>query len=390
MSETKSIDSSLFPELGLPVQTNTFSTGVLPSQDLRQAKLDHRITADIEITEEQIQPASIDLRLGTVAYRVQASFLPSQRSTVADKISRLSMATISLESPTLLEKDCVYIIPAMERFELPSDTSGYANPRSTTGRLDIFTRLIADYSSAFDRIPKGYTGNVFLEVVPRAFPIIVSSGMRLCQVRLVRGSPPAADSIISALDEEESLVFVDSESPGKAQINKGLWFSVSLETSGESQVVAYKAKRNTPAVDLSKVNYYEPDEFWEPILSPRSKELVLDPGGFYILASKERVRVPIDVAAEMVPFDASIGEFRVHYAGFFDPGFGYGSSDIKGTRAVLEVRAHDVPALIEDGQYLGRLRYMRLLCRPDKIYSQQIGSSYQCQELTLSKQFKRT
>lgn len=388
MAEAKTIDSSLFPELGLPAETSTFSTGVLPSQHLRQA-VGQWIKADNEIGEEQIQPASIDLRLGTVAYRVQASFLPSQRSTVAEKISRLSMATISLESPTLLERDCVYIIPAMERFELPSDTSGYANPRSTTGRLDIFTRLIADYSSAFDRVPKGYTGKVFLEVVPRTFPIIVSSGMRLCQVRLVRGSPPAADSIISALDEEESLVFVDSESPGKAQIKKGLWFSVCLETSGENQVVAYKAKRNAPAVDLSKVNYYEPDEFWEPILSPRSKELVLDPGDFYILASKERVRVPIDVAAEMVPFDASIGEFRVHYAGFFDPGFGYGASDIKGTRAVLEVRAHDVPALIEDGQYLGRLRYMRLLCRPDKIYSQQIGSSYQSQELTLSKQFKR-
>jgi len=390
MSETKSIDPTLFPELGLQPEPTTFGTGVLPSQALRQAVVDKRIKADIEITEEQIQPASIDLRLGTVAYRVQASFLPNQRSTVAEKIAGLSMAGVSLDSPTLLERDCVYIIPAMETFELPSDTSGYANPRSTTGRLDIFTRLIADYSGEFDRIPKGYAGNVFLEVVPRTFPIIVSSGMRLCQVRLVRGSPPATDSIISALDAEESLVFVDTESPGKAQIKKGLWFSVSLDTNGESQVVAYKAKRNTRAVDLSKVSYYAPNEFWEPILGSQSKGLVLDPGDFYILASKERVRVPIDVAAEMVPFDASIGEFRVHYAGFFDPGFGYGSSDIKGTRAVLEVRAHDVPALIEDGQYLGRLRYMRLLCRPDKIYSQQIGSSYQGQELTLSKQFKRS
>ena len=370
-------------------QEQAFTTGLLPSQAIRKLIDQSRISASPAITEEQVQPASLDLRLGEIAHRVQASFLPGQLSTVEDRIRDLRMMRVDLTRAAILEKGCVYIVPLLESLHLPADVSARANPKSTTGRLDIFTRLITDYGAEFEGVAAGYKGKLYAEIVPRTFTVAVRAGMRLNQLRFVRGKPTSPDSVISALDEEQNLVYLDENSPIKAQVDRGLMISVNLEAAEPSEVIAYRAKRNSPAIELDKVNHYLPEDFWDIKYQPKNKALILDPGDFYILASKERVRVPPEYAAEMIPIDTSVGEFRIHYAGFFDPGFGYGLSDIKGTRAVLEVRAHEVPFMIEHRQVVGRLKYMRLLSRPDKIYGSGIGSSYQRQELTLSKQFRK-
>jgi dCTP deaminase len=376
------------PELA-PEETQPRTTGILPSQEIRNL-IDHgSIQASPAINPEHIQPASLDLRLGDMAHRVRASFLPGPNATVADRIKDLRMARVDLTGAPVLEKDCVYIIPLVEELNLPDNISGRANPKSTTGRLDIFTRLITDYGTEFDSVPQGYKGKLYAEVVSRTFTVGVRAGMRLSQLRLVQGSPRSGDSTIKGLDQEEPLVYMDESSPVKAHLQRGLRVTVNLEGAEPNEIVAYKAKRYAPVVELDRINFYSTEEFWEVRHQNANKNLILEPGDFYILASRERVRVPPDFAAEMVPFDPSDGEFRIHYAGFFDPGFGYGSSEIKGTRAVLEVRAHEVPFLIEHGQLVGRLNYMHLLSRPDKIYGTNIGSSYQHQALTLSKQFRR-
>jgi dCTP deaminase len=298
------------------------------------------------------------------------------------------MARVDLTSAAVFERGCVYIVPLLEELDLPRDISGKANPKSTTGRLDVFVRLITDDGVEFERVPPGYKGRLYAEIVSRTFTVAVRAGMRLNQLRFVRGNPVSSDSRIRRLDEEENLTYMDEESPVKASVDRGLRITVNLEGASADEVIAYKARKHAPAIELDRINYYAPEEFWEA-RRHGSNRLILEPGDFYILASKERVRVPPEFAAEMVPFDPSVGEFRIHYAGFFDPGFGYGSSDIKGTRAVLEVRAHEVPFLIEHEQFVGRLTYMPLLSKPEKIYGLQIGSSYQQQALTLSKQFRR-
>ncbi len=365
------------------------TTGILPSQEISNLIARGHIRATPAINPDHIQPASLDLRLGDIAHRVRASFLPGPNATVADKIKDLRMARIDLTGAPVLEKDCVYIIPLVEELGLPDNISGRANPKSTTGRLDIFTRLITDYGTEFDSVPQGYKGRLYAEVVSRTFTVAMRAGMRLSQLRFVQGSPRSGDRTIKGLDQEEPLVYFDESNPGKAQLQRGLRITVNLEASEPGEIIAYKAKRYAPAIELDRVDFYSTEEFWEVRHQNASKNLILEPGDFYILASRERVRVPPDFAAEMVPFDPSDGEFRIHYAGFFDPGFGYGSSEIKGTRAVLEVRAHEVPFLIEHGQLVGRLNYMHLLSRPEKIYGTNIGSSYQHQALTLSKQFRR-
>ena len=365
------------------------TTGILPSQEISNLIARGNITATPSINSDHIQPASLDLRLGDIAHRVRASFLPGPNGTVEAKIKDLRMARVDLTAAPVLEKDCVYIIPLVEELNLPDNISGRANPKSTTGRLDIFTRLITDYGTEFDSVPQGYKGRLYAEVVSRTFTVAVRAGMRLSQLRLVQGSPRSGDRTIKGLDQEEPLVYLDEGLPGKAQLQRGLRVTVNLEASEANEIVAYKAKRYAPVIELDRINFYSTEEFWEVRHQNTNKNLILEPGDFYILASRERVRVPPDFAAEMVPFDPSDGEFRIHYAGFFDPGFGYGSSEIKGTRAVLEVRAHEVPFLIEHGQLVGRLNYMHLLSRPDKIYGTNIGSSYQHQALTLSKQFRR-
>jgi dCTP deaminase len=382
--------SSLDQEVCSEEILSSVSVGILPSQQIRELIKADRVFTRVheQISEAQVQPASLDLRLGTVGYRVQASFLPGQYSTVEERVKDLQMVRVDLTRATVLEKGCVYIVPLLEELDLPADVSAKANPKSTTGRLDIFTRLITDQGSEFEKVPAGYKGKLYAEIVPRTFTVMVRAGMRLNQLRFIKGDPSLLDSVVIELDEKRSLVY-DEENPVKALIESGLKISVNLRASEPSEIIAYKAKRNAPVVDLEKVAQYGAEDFWDARYQVSTKGLILDPGDFYILASKERIRVPHDYAAEMVPIDPSVGEFRIHYAGFFDPGFGYGANDIKGTRAVLEVRAHEVPFLIEHGQIVGRLIYMGLLAEPDKVYGVNIGSSYQRQSLTLSKQFKR-
>jgi len=379
---------SLFPNLSTQ-PSSARTTGILPSQAIRELIAGGRIEASIEVAEEQIQPASIDLRLGEVAYRVRASFLPGSESAVQDKISSLLIAKMDLTGGVVFEPGCVYIVPLMEELRLPKDVEARANPKSTTGRLDVFTRLITDYGVEFERVRAGYRGKLYAEIVSGTFTIQVRTGMKLNQLRFVRGNPPSHDGPLAELDEKENLVYEEDEGPVKAKIDKGLRISVRLNAEGETEPVAFRAKRHAPVIDLGVRDFHDPREYWDAVFSVEGRGIVLDPGDFYILASKEKVRVPPDYAAEMVPYDQSIGEFRVHYAGFFDPGFGYGTSDVLGTLAVLEVRAHEVPILIEHGQTVGRLIYSPMMARPEKIYGVQIGSSYQMQGLALSKQFKR-
>jgi len=400
--------SALFTEMS---RGEPRKTGILPSQEIRELIRNGKIRSAQEITDGQIQPASMDLRLGPVAYRIQASFLPGRSSTIEKKIKDLCLAEVDLTRPALLERDAVFIVPLVESLALPSDIGGKANPKSTTGRLDIFTRLITDGGLEFERVPTGYKGGLYVEIVSRTFPIVVSAGAKLNQLRFTRGNPRSGDDVLEQLSQREQLVYFDNgESPkaavlergidklvapapgdtsAQAFIDRGLRTTIDLEGVRGSTIVAYKARRSCPPVDLSKVGAHDAAEFWEPIASPKSKGLVLDPGDFYILLSKERFAVPAGWAAEMEPFDQSSGDFSVHYAGFFDPGFGYGAAgEIKGTRGVLEVRAHEVPILLEDGQIVGRLVYHRMADIPDILYGQQIGSSYQQQGLALSKQFR--
>jgi dCTP deaminase len=365
------------------------ATGILPSQAIRSLVDGKRITSQIPIDNDQIQPASIDLRLGREAYQVRASFLPG-KAPIAQKIRDLLIQRIDLTGSAVLAPGSVFIVPLIESLALPSDVYGKANPKSTTGRLDIFTRLITEPGHEFELVPRGYSGPLYLEVVSRTFPVVIRTGMKLNQLRFVRGKSDVSDNRLIKLAETERLVYEDDETQLEAQIERGLRVSVDLQGSGlRSNVVAYKAKNHTPPIDMENVNHYDIDDFWDVIRSPLPKGLTLNPRDFYILASWERISVPPSYAAEMVPFDPSIGEFRIHYAGFFDPGFGHGMSGIKGTKAVLEVRAHEVPILLEDRQLVGKLLYHKMAKEPDKIYGPSIGSSYQQQGLQLSKQFKK-
>ncbi|OFV96512.1 MAG: 2'-deoxycytidine 5'-triphosphate deaminase [Acidobacteria bacterium RIFCSPLOWO2_02_FULL_61_28] len=383
-----SYHSLLFPELEQDSPAPR-STGVFPSQKIQEFIDSGRIHAPTPIAEAQIQPASLDLRLGPVAYRVRASFLPGKSSTVEEKIRELGMNEMDLRAGAVFEKRCVYVVPLVEEWYLPDDISGKSNPKSTTGRLDIFTRLITDYGTEFERVAQGYKGKLYAEVVPRTFTVAVREGMRLNQVRFVRGSPPPLreSATLTKLHEQEPLAYTADDSPADPEIRHGLPISIDLAGGPGAAVVGFKAKSHAPLIDLAKVNFYDPEEFWDPI--PSSKKIILDPNDFYILVSKEKVSVRPDLAGEMVAYDPAVGEFRIHYAGFFDPGFGYGLDQGKGTRAVLEVRSHEVPFVIEDGQLVGRLVFERLTDVPHKIYGVGIGSSYQAQGLSLSKQFRR-
>ncbi|WP_275830012.1 2'-deoxycytidine 5'-triphosphate deaminase [Roseisolibacter sp. H3M3-2] len=366
--------------------------GVLAAQHLEDLIATGRLAGDPAVQPAQVQPASVDLRLGAVGYRVQASFLPGERATVRERLEELRMHELDLTRPCVLEKGCVYIVPLAESLDLPETLAGKANPKSTTGRLDIFTRLIVDRGTEFDVVPAGYRGPLYVEIVPRTFSVLVSQGTKLNQLRLVLGAPDSNDAVLDELHEREGLVFADggTDAAGRdaARISGGLWIGVDLRGPDGADLVGHRARAHAPLIDLSRLAHYDPREFWEPIPRPGRGRLILNPDDFYILVSRERVRVPPRYAAEMVPYEPAIGEFRVHYAGFFDPGFGHGAHAPTGTRAVLEVRSHEVPFVLEDGQVVGRLRYERLLEEPTKLYGADIGSSYGTQTLRLAKQFR--
>jgi dCTP deaminase len=356
--------------------------GILPDRMIAALAKDGAIAPAYPFAADQIQPASLDLRLGAVAYRVRASFLPGPGITVAQRIAELKLHEFALANGAVLETGCVYIVPLIERLALPTEIAASTNPKSSTGRLDVFTRVIADETRGFDRVAGGYHGPLYAEISPKTFPTLVREGTRLSQMRLHRGDAALNAEALRALHARERLV-------DRAEAVMGDGIAVSIDLSGQQGgIVGYRAKRHTAVIDVERRAAYEVADFWEPIAARADKSLILDPDEFYILASTEAVQVPPDYAAEMVPFDPLVGEFRVHYAGFFDPGFGYAGAGGLGARAVLEVRSREVPFILEHGQVVGRLVFEKMLARPDQLYGAGIGSNYQAQGLKLSKHFR--
>lgn len=388
--------------------------GILPLQKLKLLAEAGIITGaeGYPIEENQFQPNSIDLRLGERAYRVRSSFLP-ENETVWEKVEKLSQYSFSIENGAVLEPNCVYIIPLLEEMNLPSsyylsslgksldlestdvrliseeNLSAKANPKSTTGRLDIFTRVVTDYSHRFEEVEPGYKGKLYLEVVPKSFPIKVRTGQRLNQLRIRHGHTVLSDQELLRIHASDPLLFSEDRVPlsmDKMKVNNGLFLSVSLDAS-DGEIVGYKAKNHRDLIDLEKIGHYSISDFWEPIRNGLDDHLILEPEAFYIFASKERCRIPIHLAAEMVAYDTGSGELRTHYAGFFDSGFG-GSVEEGGARAVLEVRSHDVPFLIEDGQTFCSMVFEPNSEIPEVVYGDEIKSNYQGQGLKLGKHFK--
>jgi len=357
-----------------------FMTGVLPSQALETMITAGEITASPAIIPEQIQPASLDLRLGTRAWRVRASFLAGNGRSVMDRLEEFEMHQIDLTDGAVLEKGCVYVVPLMEGLNLPAGVQAVANAKSSTGRLDLLTRTITDGGEEFDRIQPGYHGPLYAEICPRSFSVLVRPGMRLNQIRFRAGQAVLSDDALAALHGETPLV------DGEAVIDEGLGFSVDLRPS-DGTLVGYRAKPHTGVIDLDRIGEYDPAEYWEEVRSDNG-QIILDPGAFYILVSREAVHIPPAYAAEMAPYLAMVGEFRVHYAGFFDPGFGNADAGGAGSRGVLEVRCHEAPFVLEHGQVVGRLVYEQMAEVPEQLYGAGIASNYQGQGLKLSKHFR--
>jgi len=364
-------------------------TGILPAQQLREMIENREIASIPPIAEEQIQPASLDLRLGKYAYRVRASFLPGPGLSVMERVHQLGKPQIiDLSAPegAVLEKGEVYVVEILESVRLTNGVEGRANPKSSTGRLDVLTRLITDKATAFDRIDKRYHGPLYVEVAPLTFSIRARQGSRLTQVRFQRGSAELTQKRLHEYHEAGQLVRIDGET------RLPIWnelVPVSVDLRGRDRgIVGYKARASTRTIDIDCVGFYDPSEFWEKIENTDGA-LELEAGKFYILATREDVGVPPELAAEMVPYEATSGEFRVHYAGFFDPGFGWTDGETRGSKAVLEVRSHGVPFMLEHGQIVGWLRYGPIaVSRPSKLYGAGIKSNYQGQGIALAKHFK--
>jgi dCTP deaminase len=381
----------------VPLSFSPSDQGILPDRMIAALAEQGGIRPLYPFAPDQIQPASLDLRLGTIAYRVRASFLPGPGTPVARRIAELKLHEFSLAGGAVLETGCVYIVPLLESLALPADIAAATNPKSSTGRLDVFTRVIADETRGFDRVEAGYHGPLYAEISPKTFPVLVREGSRLSQLRLRRGNAALNAETLRALHARERLV-----DRTEAVMGDGVAVSIDLSGSRPSPqagaadaanrnaggIVGYRAKRHTAVIEVERHGVYDVADFWEPIAARADKNLILDPDEFYILASTEAVQVPPDYAAEMVPFDPLVGEFRVHYAGFFDPGFGYAGAGGLGARAVLEVRSREVPFILEHGQIVGRLVYEKMLARPDRLYGSGIGSNYQAQGLKLSKHFR--
>ncbi len=371
-------------------------TGILPRQKIVEMVADRDIVSNdlASIEEDQFQPASIDLRLGKTAYPIDASFLPGSDRRVIDKMRELDESFekfgIDLTSGAVLESGRLYVIPLMESIRLKSDVAAFANPKSSTGRLDILTRLISDHATLFDQVEEGYQGQLYLEVAPRSFSVVVQTGTRLNQLRFRRTRGAAPRPITGAewrqLISEKQIIDSDAAAGKTGELP----FSIDLCADGqEDRLIGWKAKRHAKRIDLARRNY-DPLEYWDPVRFRRRGSIVLSPDEFYILMTKEAIAVPPDFAAEMLPYDTRAGEFRVHYAGFFDPGFGWDPTSRRAgsSRGVLEVRSHEVPFVLEDGQRVGWLKYERMADRPEILYGKDMASNYQGQELKLAKQFR--
>ncbi|MEM6480321.1 MAG: 2'-deoxycytidine 5'-triphosphate deaminase [Pseudomonadota bacterium] len=353
--------------------------GVLADIQIRELIQTGALSSSAPILNEQIQPASLDLRLSDRAYRVRASFLPGA-TTVAERLESLTMHSFPLTGGAVLERGCVYLIPLMERLSLPQGMTAAASAKSSIGRLDLMTRIITDQGIEFDRVPEGYVGPLYAEICPQSFSVVAQPGQLLNQIIFRQGDTRLSDEDLRKVHARTPIVHTD------AVIDDGLGFSVDLQpTTGD--LVGYRAKRHSGIIDLSKTNHYDPAEYWEEVRT-RDGRIILDPGAFYILVSREAIAIPPDCAAEMAPYLAMVGEFRVHYAGFFDPGFGYDAAGGAGSRGVLEVRCHEAPFVLEHGQIVGRLVYERMSQTPQALYGAGISSNYQGQGLKLSKHFK--
>ncbi len=377
-------------EAGAGEQETAIRSGLLPREEIEALVAAGAIGGDRPPVERQLQPASLDLRLGPAAFRVRASFLTGRERTVADRLDALRADALDLTGEgAVLERGCVYVVPLQERLRLPATVSAAANPKSSTGRLDIFTRLITDRSEVFDQVARGYEGPLYAEVSPRSFSARVHEGSTLNQIRF-RRHHDGAEGLAAGLDDR-TLSRSHGDRPlvdGDLNLRGGLILRVALSAATIGAVIGYRAQKHTDPIDVDRVGAYDPQDYWEPILARPDGRLILDPGEFYILASHERLRIPADLAAEMVPIDPAMGEFRVHYAGFFDPGFGAGPDGQPGARAVLEVRSHEVPFILEDGQVIGRLVYEKMATAPRLLYGAGGASNYQGQGLKLSKHFR--
>ncbi|MEO6181430.1 MAG: 2'-deoxycytidine 5'-triphosphate deaminase [Devosia sp.] len=359
-----------------------WSAGVFPARYIERLRAEGALLAP-DFAEAQVQPASLDLRLGSVAYRVRSSFLPGPEQTVAERIATLELHRLDLTESAVLERGCVYLVPLQESLALPPNVSAGANPKSSTGRLDVFTRVIGDKARGFDTLPAGYHGPLYLEISPRTFPVRVREGSRLSQMRFRVGDTRLSATQHKALHRAATLVI-----DGNENVGEGVALSIDLKGAERNGLIGFRSKRHTPVIDMDKKDALDVLDYWEPLINRGSDEFILDPDEFYILVSCESVHVPPAYAAEMVPFDPLVGEFRVHYAGFFDPGFGHSAAGGTGSHAVLEVRSREVPFLLGHGQTIGRLIYERLAEQPDRLYGTGLGSNYQAQTLKLSKHFR--
>lgn len=386
-------EPGLFAAPGTPAGDADFGQrfGLLPRQKLQLMIHRGMIRSTEAFVESQIQPASLDLRLGSRAWRVRASFLPGRKRSVSQQLAELKYDEISLDDGAVLERGCVYVVPLLEYLDLPDSFTAVANPKSSTGRLDIFTRLITDHCEAFDQVAAGYKGQLFAEISPRSFSVRVRKGSRLNQIRFRRRHPTQLRLTDFTLTDKALRDWHDTRCKlveGEPLIREGLVLRVALSRQMLGDQVGYRAQKHADVIDVDRVGAYDIRDFWEPIHARDDCRLILDPDEFYILASHEKLQIPPELAAEMVPIDPSMGEFRVHYAGFFDPGFGVTTSGEPGSRGVLEVRSHEVPFVLEDGQIIGRLVYEEMADQPESLYGATTVSNYQGQSLKLSKHFK--
>jgi dCTP deaminase len=366
------------------------SSGVLPSQLLRDAVAREWIVADPwRLPPESVQPASVDLRLGEHAWALRCSFLPDSDSTVEQKIADLAFERIDLRDGATLERDRPYLVPLIEELRLPEQIRAKANPKSSTGRLDVFTRVLTDRNHRFDEIAAGYRGKLYLEVVPRTFAIRVNTGLALNQVRLMSADARLSDEQLFALHRQTPLLYLDSRPLPESELSLADGLFLSLDVSGSAQsIVGYRAKKNSLPIDLTKTGALKWRDYWEPVHPEKGARIVLEPEVFYLLLSAEGVSIPPSYAAEMLAYDPTAGELRTHYAGFFDPGFGYSPDhSAHGSRAALEVRARDVSFMVEHRQPVCKLAFERMAQEPDVLYGADIGSNYQGQETMLSKHF---
>ena len=362
--------------------------GILSAKWIRKAVLEGIIYSETRIPEENYQPASLDLQLGETAHSLQCSFLPSQ-GTLHNKLSDLSLGEIDIRGGAVLERNRPYLIQLLEGLRLPKGIHGRTNPKSSTGRLDIFTRVITNASDRFDDITEGFEGALYLEVFSRSFPVKVQTGLSLNQLRLFKGDSSLPFGEVQSLHEDKPIVFPKPGQHGQLMpINKDNSVGLSIDLKDTSEGIGFRARKNSGLLDLSRPRYHDPAAFWEPIFVGDRQSLILEPEDFYILKAAESVSIPPELAAEMAAYDASSGELRTHYAGFFDPGFGYGESGrLGGIQPVLEVRAHDVPFMIAPGQKVATLTFERMIEPPEQWYGPKVGSSYQQSGRVLSKHF---